>query len=140
MAELPLHPLFIHMPISVTLLMPAYFIGLVIFRERMNNDGVRASFLFMTFVSFLFTTASYVTGVEDREYSMASSELLNSHYDLALYFFIASVFITAVAAAQVALKNLRTTKINISLLFLSLGFCALVYFVGHTGAEITYGE
>jgi hypothetical protein len=128
------------MPISVSLLMPAYFLGLVIFRDRLESNGLRLSFAFVMIVTLAFTAASYFTGVEDREYAMASADLLDQHYDLGFYFCFVFGSISLICLAQALSERLRTKKIDLLLFIASVAVCVLIYFVGHTGAEITYGE
>ena len=139
MVDLPLHPLFIHMPLAITTLMPLYYCGLIFFPSLFNNTGVRIIGAIIWTLTSALGVVSYFTGQADREFSMASGELLGLHQDMAFYWMIGALILLGFLSFQLFIKKSRTVRWDIAIGLISLALLALIISVGHSGAEITYG-
>jgi hypothetical protein len=138
----PLHPLFVHLPIALTLLVPAFALGAVIAIRR--GASARRAWGITVALLGLLTASSFLalkTGEREEEFveDVVAESAIERHEEAAEAFLLASGVVLLLGAA--GLINGRTGSIARG--FATAGTIALVgagWQVGHSGGTLAYHE
>jgi uncharacterized membrane protein len=138
----PLHPLFVHLPIALTLLLPVFAIGaLVAIRRGVSARrawGITAALLALLVGS---SWAALKTGEREEEFveEVVAESAIERHEEAAEAFLLASSVVLLIGVAGLLKGRLGSVARG----FATVGTLALVgagWQVGHSGGTLAYRE
>ena len=138
----PLHPLFVHLPIALTLLIPAFAVGALVAIRR-GATPRRAWGITVALMAVLVGSswAALKTGEREEEMveDVVSESAIHGHEEAAEAFLLATGVVLLVGAAGLLNGRLGTVARGVA----TAGTLALVgagWQVGHTGGTLAYRE
>lgn len=142
MNELPLHPMMVHLPIGLSVLMPFIF-GVIIFLIKKNKIGSTtfiAAVVFqavLTVASFAAVQSGRIEEHKMKETGWVSHDLVSEHEHAgkrAFYVMIAALVVSAAAIANTKFQF----HLQMGALVLSVVIAGMITIVGHLGGELVY--
>lgn len=140
--ELPLHPIIIHLPIGLTILLP--IIVLVTWALFIKGHVNKFALVLLPVLYFSISGLAYIameTG-EDEEHTVekvVDEKYIEEHEESAETFFVASLVVAAISLAPLFITKTATIKAGFPLLLAAHGVLIyFVYLVGHSGGELVY--
>ncbi|MBK8250057.1 MAG: hypothetical protein IPK85_22090 [Gemmatimonadetes bacterium] len=138
----PLHPLFVHLPIALTLLIPAFAVGALVAIRR-GTTPRRAWGITVALMAVLVGSswAALKTGEREEEMveDVVSESAIHGHEEAAEAFLLATGVVLLVGAAGLLNGRLGMVARGVA----TAGTLALVgagWQVGHTGGTLAYRE
>ena len=138
----PLHPLFVHLPIALTLLVPAFAVGALVAIRR-GTTPRRAWGITVALLALLVGSsfAALKTGEREEEVveDVVAESAIHGHEEAAEAFLLATGVVLLVGAAGLLNGRLGTVARGVA----TAGTLALVgagWQVGHTGGTLAYRE
>jgi uncharacterized membrane protein len=129
-----LHPMAVHMPLAISILMPA-FLAASLYYSRPQHFGPRAFLLVIGTAAIIFISGAlaYWTGEQDAFFSAAGADAIEAHRLAAKLFMLAAAlfFFTACLFYFRLLKRGLLSIVFLSAL--SLIILALSIWTGHLG-------
>lgn len=136
----PLHPAVVHLPIALTVLVPAFAVGALV-ASRRGARPVRAWGITTALLATLSLSAwvSLETGAdqEDRVERVVTEQAIHSHEEAAEAFLALSLLVLVIAGAGLLNGRIGTG----ARLAATVGTLALIvagYRVGHSGGALVY--
>lgn len=140
--ELPLHPIIVHLPIGLTILLP--IIVLVTWALFIKGHVDKFALVLLPVLYFSISGLAYIameTG-EDEEHTVekvVDEKYIEEHEESAETFFVASLVVAAISLAPLFLTKKAGVKVCFPILLAAHGLLIyLVYLVGHSGGELVY--
>ena len=138
----PLHPLVVHMPIALTVLVPLFTLG-ALWAIRRGAHFQRAWGIVVGMLALLLVSgwAALQTGQaeEEKVEEVVSETSIERHEEAAEGFLVATGFVLLLASAGLLRGRLGTTARGVA----AVGTVALIgagYNVGHSGGALVYSE
>lgn len=135
--ELPLHPMLVHLPIVLTIILPflALFISIAISRETLT----RLSWFFVVFLALINVSTTYVAaefGERDEKIveSVVTKHVIHEHEEQAEL----ALYANAGMAAFAFLAWMLPASVKLLFAFLAFAPIYLIGVAGHSGAELVY--
>lgn len=141
MPSLPLHPVVVHVPLGVCVIMPLVLVVLTLALKR--GWATKRAFLLaglMQAVVVVGAGVSIVTGEVDEERIEATvpEALVEPHERLGQVFLAASALSLVLVVLTAVVRASWTKRLAIASTLASLGVVGAAIAVGHTGGELVY--
>jgi hypothetical protein len=135
-----LHPVLIHVPIALGILMPFLF-GLLFFLIKRGQLNEQVWFVFWASALVLVVTGglAFWSGTEQAKFSMGNEEWLTTHQNASFWFFVVSIGIFIAATFQRFVFKMRAWQLELLILALLILNSALVTWAAHFGGLLVYG-
>lgn len=141
MTELPLHPMAVHLPLALAMLMPliAIFVFISLRRGWLSGNG----WILVVALQVLTTGSAYVSmelgeKEEKRVEKVTGKSALDRHEEQAEMFAALTVATTAIAIAALLVRGRTQQSLMGVVLVLMFGQLGLGLRVGHSGGELVY--
>ena len=142
MTSLPLHPLVVHLPIALAVLLPIVALALAIAIAR---GAIARRWFWVVPIGLLLTAATGYAAMSTGELDegkvgrLIGKKLVHEHEERAELFVWSAVglAVAAFAAAFLAARSFGVTLIVLSTV-LTLALVPLAIWVGHSGGELVY--
>ena len=142
MTDLPKHPIFVHFPLALSLLIPIYLFGFITFKQKFDTHFMRGLGLGLQTMMLLSCLAAFISGAIDRPLSAAPLATLDLHEHWALGLTVSTVPpLITMGLFFFAPTKTRSYQLWIDILTLGLSLVTLYLSIqtGHIGGVITYG-
>ncbi len=139
---MPLHPMLVHLPIALAVLMPLVSIGLVIaWRRGALQRGTWFIAIALQAVLVVSGFAAIRSGEaeEDRVENVVAEAAIEAHEEAAERFLIASAVVLAIALGAGLIRRERAARTAAGLAALgTFAVLALGYLTGEAGGDLVY--
>jgi len=143
-SDLPLHPIVVHMPMALVILLPLISIAAFIIYKKSENISGKKILVTVGVFHLLLTLSTFValeTGEkeEDKVESVVAERFIEHHEHKAEEFMSASsVALVAVFLTAFLLADKFFTPSLVVVLILQAALVFMGYQVGHSGGELVY--
>lgn len=139
--QVPFHPLIVHLPLALTLILPVmiFIFAAFIYKNKLPHQ----TWLVIIGLQLLTTVSGYValeTG-EDEEHQVervVDKKIIHEHEEKAEIFVGATVVTLVLSIAAYFLQRQLQLYVNMVIGILSLVCCYLAYQTGGSGGELVY--
>lgn len=140
--EIPLHPMMVHLPIGLSILMPFIF-GIIIFfvrKKKVNSNTFIAAVIFqsvLTVAAFAAVQSGRIEEHRMKETGWVSHDLVEAHEHAGKRVFIVMIVTLVVSAAAIATTKFQF-PLQIGAFVLSIVVAGMITIAGHLGGELVY--